>query len=213
MADVGLQENYRVPNDAPSATREQASALEGIAAFIADPTSWPASAWEDRDVETYVPSRYQVWLRLFPDQGPEPDLSVGAREWALLPASATDVLRLGKKMHPAFYELTTDDTRALAEALNQAGLEPFAVPGEAVLRYRLEDPYQSGNSLYLSFGPVLPHGEAIFLGPGDRDLRRGDGSAETRLPKGQRAARKAMAASPSRPSRRTGSPRRTASRW
>jgi hypothetical protein len=38
--------------------------------------------------------------------------------------------------------------------------------GEAVLRYQFEDPSEPGNSLYLFFGPVLPHGEAIFLGPG-----------------------------------------------
>ena len=91
-----VQENYLVPADAPSATPEQASALEGISALLADPTSWPASAWEDRDVETYVPSRYQVWLRLFSGTGP--DLPVGAREWALLPAPATEVLRLGTKV-------------------------------------------------------------------------------------------------------------------
>jgi hypothetical protein len=161
-----VQENYRVPKDAPSATPEQASALEGISALLTDPTSWPASAWEDQDVETFVPSRYQVLLRLFPDQGLGPDLPVGAREWALLPASATDILRLGTKVDAALYELTTDDTRALAEALNEGGLEPVAITGEAVLRYALEDPYEPGNSLFVFFGPVLPHDEAIFLGPG-----------------------------------------------
>jgi hypothetical protein len=162
-----VQENYRVPADAPSATPQQASALEGISALLADPTSWPASAWEDRDVETFVPSRYGVGLRVFPDQGPGPDLPVGAREVALLPAPATDLLLLGTKVDRAMYELTTDDTRALAEALIEGGLEPLAMPmGEAVLRYELEDPYEPGNSLVVFFGPVLPHGEAIFLGPG-----------------------------------------------
>jgi len=161
-----VQENYRVPADAQPATPEQASALEGISALLADPTSWPASAWENQDLETFVPSRYQVWLRLFPDQGPGPTLPVGAREWALLPASAADVLRLGTKVDPASYELTTDDTRALAQALIERGLEPFAIPREAVLRFALEDPYEPGNSLFVYFGPVLPHGEAIFLGPG-----------------------------------------------
>ena len=162
-----VQENYRVPKDAPSATPEQASALEGISSLLADPMSWPASAWEDQDLETFVPSRYQVGLRLFPGQGPGPNLPVGAREWALLPAPATDLLRLGTKLDPAFYELTTDDARALAEALNEAGLEPLAMPmGEAVVRYTLEDPYEPGSSLYVFVGPVLPHGEAVFLGPG-----------------------------------------------
>jgi hypothetical protein len=162
-----VQENYRVPKDAPPATPEEASTLEGISALIADPMSWPASAWEDQDLEMFVPSRYQVALRVFPAQGEGPDLPVGVREWALLPAPATDLLLRGTKVDQASYELRTGDTRALAEALNEAGLEPLAMPmAEAVLRYTLEDPYEPGNSLFVFFGPVLPHGEAIFLGPG-----------------------------------------------
>ena len=162
-----VQENWRVPKDAPSATPEEASALEGIYALLTDPASWPARAWEDQDLETFVPSRYQVRLRAFPDQGPGPDLPVGAREWALLPAPATDILDLGTKVDEAGYELTTDDTRAMAEALNEAGLEPWAMPmGEAALRYALDHPDEPGNTLWVFFGPVLPHGEAIFLGPG-----------------------------------------------
>ena len=161
-----VQENYRVPKDAPSATPEQASALEGISALLADPASWPASAWEDRDLETFVPSGYRVGLRVFPDQGPGPNLPVGARELALLPEPAAALLRLGTKVDQAFYELSTDETRALAEALHQSGLESWAIAGAAVLRYRLEDPYEPGNSLWVFIGPVMPHGEAIFLGPG-----------------------------------------------
>ena len=162
-----VAENWDVTKDAAPATPEQASALEGIYALLTDPTSWPASAWEDQDVETFVPSRYQVWLRQWSDQGLGPNLPVGAREWALLPAPAADILRLGTKLDPAFYELTTDDARALAEALIEARLEPLAMPmGEAVVRFTLEDPHEPGTSLYVFFGPVLPHGEAIFLGPG-----------------------------------------------
>jgi hypothetical protein len=37
---------------------------------------------------------------------------------------------------------------------------------EAVVRFGLEVPYEPGNSLFVFFGPVLPHGEAVFLGPG-----------------------------------------------
>jgi hypothetical protein len=162
-----VHENYRVGKDAQLATPQQASALDEITALIADPTSWPASVWEDQDLETFVPTKYQVWLRLFRDQGSGPDLHVGAREWALLPATATSLLSLGTKVNSASYELTTDQTRALAEAMKEAGLEPLMMPmGEAALRYRLEVPYEPGTSLYVFFGPVLPHGEAIFLGPG-----------------------------------------------
>ena len=71
-ADVGGGENYRVPKDAPPATPEQANEIKGIYSLLADPTSWPASAWEDQDPETFVPSRYQVRLRVFPDHGDGP---------------------------------------------------------------------------------------------------------------------------------------------
>ena len=69
---------------------------------------------------------------------------------------------------PGSYELTTDHTGALAEALNEAGLEPLSrCPwGRPSCGTRSRIPTSSGNSLYLFFGPVLPHGEAIFLGPG-----------------------------------------------
>ena len=58
LLDVGCEENYRVPKNPPSATPQQASALEGISALLADPTSWPASASENQDLETFVSSRY-----------------------------------------------------------------------------------------------------------------------------------------------------------
>ena len=157
-----------VPKDTPTATPEQANALDGLLALLADPTSWPAYAWEDRDPVTFVPSRYQVWLRVFPDQGNDPARPVEARDVALLPAAARDLLREGTYVRDATYELSTADTRALAEALIDGGVEqvermPF---GEAVTRFHLEDPYEPGYSLYVLFGPVLPHGEAVFLGPG-----------------------------------------------
>jgi hypothetical protein len=168
-----VKENWRVSKDTPTATPEQASALLGIHSLLSHPTSWPARAWENQDPETFVPSRYQVWLRVFPDQGtaaprPVAALPVGERELGLLPTTAADILRLGTKVGEATYELTTDDVRALAEALNAAGLEPWApMPmGLAVLRYQLDDPYELGSSLIVFFGPVLPHGEAVFLGPG-----------------------------------------------
>ena len=162
-----VEENYRVPKDAPSATPEQANAILGIYTLLADPASWPSSAWEDQDRETFVPSRYQVRLRVFPDQGPGPDVTVGEREVALLPAAAAELLRQASKLDPAGYEMATEDARAFAEALIEGGLEPLSMPlGEAVVRFSLEHPDHPGNSLFIFFGPVLPHGEAVFLGPG-----------------------------------------------
>jgi hypothetical protein len=156
--------------DAPPATPEQASALQGIHALLSDPASWPARAWEDEDPATFVPSRYQVWLRVFADQysGSDVEPNVGDRELGLLPTRAADILRGGTLVGDTTYELTTDQIRALAEALNESGLEPWrpSPMGEAVLRYSVDNPYQPGTSLWVFVGPVLPHGEAIFLGPG-----------------------------------------------
>jgi hypothetical protein len=159
--------NGIVPEDAPEATPAQASMLEGVFALLTDTTSWPERAWVDREVETFVPARYQVWLRDLPDQGEGGASTVGERQMALLPAAAVDLLREGRRVREATYELTTHDTRVLAEALIDAGLEPETMPmGEAVVRFSVDDPYEPGNSLILVFGPVLPHDEAVFLGPG-----------------------------------------------
>ena len=154
-----------VGKDVPSATSEQASALEGIHALLAHPASWPASAWEDEDPATYVPSRYQVWLRVPNQEGTGWNPRVGEREVGLLPPAAVAILRGGSELSPASYELATGDVRALAEALNEAGLDPLGLGG-AILRYELENPYQPGSPMWVVVGPVLPHGEAIFLGPG-----------------------------------------------
>jgi hypothetical protein len=156
-----------IVGNAPAATSEQASALESVYDLLGHPESWPASVWHDGDLETYVPSRYHVWLRVFPDHGGGPSSHVGEREVGLLPPAAADILRQGTPVRRATYELTTDDVRALAEALNETGLEPWPSPmGEALLRYTLEDPFEPGSSLWVFVGPVLPHGEAVFLGPG-----------------------------------------------
>ena len=154
-----------VGKDAPSATPEQTIALEGIYALLSDPASWPSSAWADREPRTYVPSQYLVWLRVLPDQGDDPPLQVGEREVGLLPTAAVDILRHGTEVRHATYELTTDDVRAFAQAFNEARLEPWAIE-EAVLRYRLQDPFHPGNTLYVYVDPVLPHGEVVVLGPG-----------------------------------------------
>jgi hypothetical protein len=160
-----VKENWRVTKDSPTATPEQASALMGILSLLSDPESWPARAWENQDPETFVPSRYQVWLRAWNPQTGN-NLPDGERALGLLPRSATDILSRGTKVDRMSRELTTDDVRALAEALSGAGLQPQSMDGEAVLRYELDIPYEPGSVLTVFIGPVLPHGEAIFLGPG-----------------------------------------------
>jgi hypothetical protein len=85
----------------------------------------------------------------------------------LLPQTAADILRSGSGVRPDTWDLTTDDLRSLAQTLNGAGLQPWPSPfGEVLLRYNLDNPYEPGNSLWVFIGPVLPHGEAVFLGPG-----------------------------------------------
>jgi hypothetical protein len=163
-----VKENGRVTKDSPTATPEQVSALMGILSLLSDPTSWPARAWENQDPETFVPSRYQVWLRAWNPQTGN-ILPEGERALGLLPTSATDIFHRGTKVGRMTRELTTDDVRALAEALSGAGLQPQSMPygdGEAVLRYELDIPSEPGSVLTVFIGPVLPHGEAVFLGPG-----------------------------------------------
>ena len=158
--------------DAPPATPEQANALQRIHALFAYPTTWPARVWKNEEPKTYVPSRYQVFLRLMPDQGDGPSPPVGERELELLPAAAADILRHAtilrhgnEEVRQAIYELTTGDVRALAAAFSSAGLEPTPIEEDA-LRYTLENTDRPGYSLWVFVGPVLPHGEAVFLGPG-----------------------------------------------
>jgi len=161
-----VKENGRVTKDTPTATPEQAKALLGILSLLSDPESWPARAWESQARETFVLSRYQVWLRAW-DPRTGNTLPDGERALGLLPRSATDIFHRGTKVGRMTRELTTDDVRALAEALSGAGLQPQSMPyGEAVLRYELDIPDAPGSVLTVFIGPVLPHGEAVFLGPG-----------------------------------------------
>jgi hypothetical protein len=54
-------------------------------------------------------------------------------------------------------DVTTEEARALAEALDNAGLERFE-PAR-LLGYRLEAPGRSGKTVIITFEPYLPHGE------------------------------------------------------
>jgi hypothetical protein len=69
---------------------------------------------------------------------------------------------------PSCATVTTNDARELARILAGAGIERMLprFSGEIWLRYAFDDPDRPGNELWISFGPVLPHGEAIWLGPG-----------------------------------------------
>jgi RNA polymerase sigma-70 factor (ECF subfamily) len=163
-----VRENWRVGQDAPVPTREQEMALRDLSALLTDPASWPASAWEDQTIRAYVPSRFSVCFRGIP-QPIEP-----ARIQELLPEPAQLLLRAGDQTQEERVpsngdcsRVTTHDARALAQILEGAGIEQEAPDkGAFWVRYLLPNQPDLGNTVWISFGPVLPSGEATWLGPG-----------------------------------------------
>ena len=167
---VGVTWAWRgITGDAPVATTEQASTLRDLNTLLTDQAAWPPTAWADQAMREYVPSEYSICVRGVPTQI-EP-----AQGWDLLPERAQDLLRAvrqtqeekGMPKNGACSRMTTNDTRTLALILEDAGVrraEPER--GAFWLRYVLDDPRGSANEIWFSFEPVLPHGEAIWLGPG-----------------------------------------------
>jgi hypothetical protein len=146
---------------------ERAIDLERLIARLTEPTSWlPASAWKDREIRAYVPSRFTVLY------GAEPQTMAASQILALLPAPVQAILRAKDRtrvqgsvgtpgqMHVVYSywsDVTVEETRALAEALHDARFERFE-PAK-VLAYRFEVPGRSGDTITISFEPYLPHGE------------------------------------------------------
>ena len=159
--------NYLAPEDKQAtATPKEADALERLDAFLSDSSSWPKAMWEDTTIKAYVPTWYAVCIRGYPDPV-EPSRIID-----LLPAPAQDLLRAAdrtpeEEMPGDCSWVTTDDARQLARMLDGAQFQrnPFATSLGA-LQYVLDDPSASGNNVSISFGPVLPHGQAAFFGPG-----------------------------------------------
>ena len=156
--------------EATNATPEQANALYRLNARLSDPASWlPASAWEDRDIRAYVSSKYAVCYAASP-----PDQQIErSRLLALLPPAARDLLGdASLRQGPLFgepgnfrpsYEYcsdkTTDEARAVAAALDDAGLERGGETYE--LHYRIEAPGSNPGEASVWFVPYLPHGEIV----------------------------------------------------
>jgi hypothetical protein len=147
-------------DDGTIATPEQVNALVRVDALVTNAAAWlPASAWEDRKIRAYVPSRYAVCLAEAGSPLPiEPSSFL-----PLLPETAQVLLR-AREFAPAPWggppctDLTTEEARALGQALTAAGLEQFKDRRIApyVLAYRLEIP---GPTRAIIFEPYLPHGE------------------------------------------------------
>jgi hypothetical protein len=155
---------------ATNATPEQANALYRLNRRLSDPTSWlPRSAWADRNIRAYVSSKYAVCYSGWP-----PDQQVErSRILALLPPAVRDLLggatlRQGPlfgepgNFRPSYEycsDLTTDEARAIAVALDDAGLERG---GDAYrLHYRIEAPGSNPGEASVYFEPYLPHGEIV----------------------------------------------------
>lgn len=149
---------------------------------LADPASWlPASAWANRRLRPYVPSSYDAYY------GGLIQTIELSHLLALLPAAAEHLLgakeavpRHGLTGDPSseypitryVSALTTDEARALARALEDAGLHEktpgpelgylFEIPGTSV---DLLPPNKGRgpNSVFINFMPYLPHGESECL--------------------------------------------------
>ena len=174
---------FRCPRaeGAQMATPGQASALQRLVARLADLTAWlPAGAWKDRKIRAYVPSRYAI------NYGAQPQSLEPSRILALLPAPARELLRAKDRTRTrGFYgfaggpmrvvygyssEVTTEEARALAQALDDGGLKrdrrlgelvySFEIPGTSVDPPRPEKgPVR--NEVFIFFWPYLPNGESI----------------------------------------------------
>jgi hypothetical protein len=156
-----------------------ASDLKRLDARLTDPESWlPASAWKQRKIRAYVPSRFQVCAAAVvvpdldkPRQGRVVQMGP-ARIVALLPAAAQNVLRgrdwranvsrptptSARRVYGGCFDVTTEEARSLAKALDGAG-PAFARKGGAInLIYGFDAPGPS-RQVGISFDPYLPHGE------------------------------------------------------
>jgi hypothetical protein len=148
-----------------------ASDLKRLEAQLTDPESWlPASAWKQRKVRAYVPSRFAVCAAAVvvsdlgkPRQGRTVQMS-SARIVALLPAAAQNVLRGRDWSARGFppgshcFAATTNEARSLAKAFDGAGPADARKGGFINLNYKFDAPGPS-RQVWINFDPFLPHGE------------------------------------------------------
>lgn len=110
-----------------------------VEALLAEPTAWlPTTAWADREIRGFVPSRY--W---FADERSAPDTSK-------LPSPARELLQ--EALLRTCGVVTTGEARAIFQALVQAGISPS---GNQAYEIGFVLPGVSGPS-YLHFSPALP---------------------------------------------------------
>ena len=145
---------------------------EGLGERVADAASWlPASAWKDRQMRAYVASRYAI------SYFAQPQALERSRVLSLLPAAAEDLLRAKDAVSEQWVQsdhyvsdLTTEEARALAQALDDAGLKPQKRANELFYVFEpsgksLDRPFPEkghvGNVVFIYFEPTLPDGEHV----------------------------------------------------
>jgi hypothetical protein len=133
--------------------------------LLADPGSWiPASAWVDRRIGAYVPSRYAVCFgHVRPERLTEEISPTGI--WDLLPEQTRSLIR-SRTIDPirewheqdarCLYQVSTDDARTITTALDDVGLsDGIPVP----------DPSGLGEALVgegvVQILVVLPNGDVV----------------------------------------------------
>lgn len=156
-----------------------ASDLKRLEARLTHPESWlPASAWKQRKIRAYVPSRFEVCAAAVvvsdsdkPRQGRIVQMGP-ARIVALLPTAAQNVLRgrdwnahasrptptSARGVYGGCFDVTTEEARSLAKALDGAGPATARKGGAINLNYKFDAPGPS-RQVWISFDPFLPHGE------------------------------------------------------
>jgi hypothetical protein len=134
------------------------SALRRLETRLSDPAPWlPSSAWEDQRIRAYVPSRFVVCY-MWPSPPRDP-----SRILPLLPEPVEDLLRSRDRIrvdwNPPQYcsDVTTEEARSLAKALDDAGFEREQPP--QWLAYRFKVPFSMRQPALIYFEPYLPHGE------------------------------------------------------
>ncbi len=156
-----------VGREAPRATPEQAEAIQELLGFLGDDSAWSAGVWADETETAFVPAKYDVCMRGLPHR------IDAMTSVAMLPTPVVDLL-WGVDGAPSGGDdvgctrVSTDDARALAGMFDAAGihrtLEGIFAP--EWLHYGITQPDTYGNTLTIVFAPVLPSGEAIYIGPG-----------------------------------------------
>jgi hypothetical protein len=149
-----------------------ASDLKRLEARLTDLESWlPASAWKQRNVRAYVPSRFEVCAVLSVSDNPGWHLQQmrPARIVTLLPTTAQNALRgrawstsrpgpSGRRgVWGGCFDVTTNEARSLATALDAA-----APAKKGRLHYTFNAPGPSRH-VEIGFSPYLPHGETTCL--------------------------------------------------